>query len=209
MKKLAILLMVLCVLFTGCGFAGETYRNYVKAVLDCTYHEEYQAYQELTKASQLASEEIYETEEAALSQRLRDTYGVRTDMISEELIQEYTELAGTILKKTKYIVRDVIGNGANYTVVLVVSPIDFWEKAQEDIQEYYDGEFTEKYAKAPTRTAADRLEEEYASHVLEILTEHAETLAYLEPVIYTFTIENNGVTSQIWKDIDELILNLG
>lgn len=208
MKKLTPLLAVLCLILTGCGFARVTYREYITAVLDCTYHEEYQQYQEFTDASQLSAEAVYADEKSALSQRLRNTYGIQSDKISEDLIQSYDDLAGTILHKTTYSVRDVVNTDNTYIVVLVIAPIDFWQMTKFEVQDYYDFEFTEKYANAPTQAAADRLEEEFASRVLDILTEHVETLGYLEPIVYTFEIENNTISAQTWQEIDRLILNL-
>lgn len=208
MKKIAVLLVLCCILLTGCGFAGETYRTYITSVLDCTYHAEYKQYQELTGAGLMEAENIYTEEVLALSQYIRDTYGIQSDQISGEMTAGYTELAKKILQKTKYTVRDVTQTENSYTASLVISPVDFWTQSQADVQKYYEKEFMPKYTAAPTRTAADRLEEEYAEHILNILDSHAETIDYEEPVIYTFTIENTSVSADVWQDVDRLILNL-
>ncbi len=208
MRKLVPLLMLISVLVTGCGFAGETYGNYVTAILDCTYHNDYETYTKLTNASIQDAESIYIQEAERLTQRIYDTYGVKPDMISEETQNGYRTLAEKILQKTKYNIRDVMLTENTYTVVLVVSPIDFWQKSEEEVKTYYKGEFTRKYKKAPTRNEADKLEEEYAQKVLTILSKYAENLDYLEPVVYTFPIENTTVSSKDWQEIDKLILNL-
>ena len=96
----------------------------------------------------------------------------------------------------------------NYTVVLVISPIDFWDKAQDSVRTYYYSEFLHKYKTAPTREDADLLEEEYAFRVLELLMDDAENLDYLEPVVYTCNIENNTISPDDWTAIDKLVLNL-
>lgn len=208
MKKLIPLLLLLCVMLTACGFAGEAYRNYVTAILDTTYHNDYQEYQELTGAATPDADGLYRMEVNALSQAIREAYDIKSDKISEETIASYQQLAETILKKTKYTVRDVVHSEDTYTVVLVLSPVDFWQKSQDNIRKYYYSEFLHKYRTAPTEADADKLEEEYAFRVLEILQADVDTLGYLEPVVYTCQIENNTVSAQDWEQIDQLLLNL-
>lgn len=208
MKKLVPFFVIFCLLLSGCGFAGENYRNYVTAMLDCTYHDEKEEYQRLTNASHLNSEVFFTAEKNSLAQRLCDTYGIKSDKISEETKKGFSALAESILKKTKYTVRDVLHENDNYTVVLVISPVDFWNKAQDSVRKYYYSEFLHKYKTAPTREDADLLEEEYAFRVLEILMNEAEQIDYLEPVVYTCTIQNNTVSPDDWTAIDKLVLHL-
>lgn len=208
MRKLFPLLVICCVLLAGCGFAGENYRNYVTAILDCTYHGETSAYRELTNASELSANAVYENEFQALNQIIFDTYGIRTDLISEETRDGYKNLTKTLLLKTKYNVRDVMHENHAYTVVLVLSPVDFWERSQEKIRKYYYSEFFRKFRSAPTQADADKLEEEYASRILEILTDSAEHLDYFEPVVYSCTIQNNTVSAEDWQAVDRLLLHL-
>lgn len=209
MKKLIPLLLSVLILLTGCGFAGETYRHYVTAMLDCTYHNECDEYVELTENVTMPDASgIFMSEAQNLSQRIRDTYGIKSDLISVETLNAYTKLAETVLQKTKYTVRDVLFAEDTYTIVFVISPVDFWEISKEPVQKYYQGEFTRKYKKAPTKKDADKLEEEYARKVLEILTDCAENISYLEPVVYTAPIEHYTISPQDWQKIDNLILNL-
>ncbi len=208
MRKLLPLFLVLCLVLTGCGFAGESYRNYVMAVLDCTYHADCQEYCTMTNASVTDAEAFYAEKITEISRRIRDAYAVKSDLISEEILSGYDQLAGKILKNAKYTVRDVMHDGTDYTVALVVSPVDFWQRAEDSVRKYYYSDFLHQYKKAPTRIAADHLEEAYAAEVLDLLTEIAETPGYLEPVVYTFRIENTSVTAQDWQEIDKLILNL-
>ena len=208
MKKLFPLLVICAVLLTGCGFAGENYRNYVTAILDCTYHNESSSYRELTNASELSANAIYENEFQKLNQIIYDTYGIRTDLISEETREGYEALTKAVLMKTKYNVRDVMHEDSTYTVVLVLSPVDFWERSQEKVRIYYYSDYFRKFRTAPTRADADKLEEEYASRILEILTDSAEHLDYLEPAVYTCTIQNNTVSAEDWQEVDRLLLNL-
>ena len=208
MKKLFPLLVLCCALLAGCGFAGENYRNYVTAILDCTYHGESSAYCELTNVSELNAEAIYQTELQELYQMLFDTYGIRQDLISEETCDGYQAVARTVLQKTKYTVRDVMHENQAYTVVLVLSPVDFWKRSADKVRIYYYSEFFRKFRTAPTRADADKLEQEYASRILEILTDCAEQLDYLEPVVYSCKIQNNTVSAEDWQAVDKLLLNL-
>ena len=208
MKKLFPLLVLFCLMLTGCGFAGESYRNYVTAILDATYHNDYEVYQELTGATTPDADALFQAEAWALGQRIRDSYSIKSDKISPETLNAYTEFAGTVLKKTKYALWDVAHSDNQYTVILVISPLDFWEKAEDDIRKYYYSEFLRKFRTAPTEADADKLEEEYAFRVLEILESDLDSLDYLEPVIYTCYIENNTVSAQDWEAIDKIMLHL-
>jgi len=208
MKKLIPLFVMLCVMLTACGFAGDAYRNYVTAILDATYHNDYEEYQELTGAATPDAESLYKLEVEALSQAIRDAYDIKSDKISEEIIDSYDQLAEAVLEKTKYTIRDVMHSENNYTVVLVLSPVGFWENSQDNIRKYYYSEFLHKYRAAPTEADADKLEEEYAFRVLEILQSDVDTMEYLEPVVYTCQIQNNTVSAQDWQKIDQLLLNL-
>lgn len=209
MRKLCFINFMLCfVLLTGCGFAGGTYRNYVTALLDCTYHENFSAYEEFTGAGENAAETIFQNEKENLSTYILDTYGVKKNLISEELMQQYLDFSGEILHQVKYTVRDVLSDNGNYTVILVISPIDLWKKSNLEIKAYYRKKFTPKYQAAPTKTSADALEEEYAAEILKILTAHLETIGYLEPETYVFPIEHNTISSADWKEIDKRLLNL-
>ncbi|MDE7094322.1 MAG: hypothetical protein K2O52_05360 [Oscillospiraceae bacterium] len=213
MKKLRITAIFMCLLWilylTGCGFAGTTYKDYVQAVLDASYHNEYDAYHEMTICTIPEASDLFRNESNALSERMRTYYGVKSDMISQDTIQLYDKLAVEILKKTKYTVRDVLKTGEAYQVTLIISPIDFWEKSEPEIKAYYENEFTPKYEQASTQQKADLLEEVYAKQVYNILNQCMKNLDYLTPVEYDFTIGTGeyAVTGQIWKEIDSLLLN--
>ncbi|MBD5143389.1 MAG: hypothetical protein HDT22_07260 [Ruminococcus sp.] len=212
-NKLRITAIFMCLLWilnlTGCGFAGTTYKDYVNAVLDASYHNEYTAYHDMTICTIPEASDLFKNESSALSERMRIYYGVKSDMISQDTIQLYDTLAEEILKKTKYTVREVIKSGDAYQVTLIISPIDFWEKSEPEIKAYYENEFTPKYEQAPTQEKADKLEEVYAKQVYHILNQCMKNLDYLTPVEYHFTIGTGeyAVTGQIWKEIDSLLLN--
>lgn len=212
MKKMRITAIFMCLLWvlnlTGCGFAGTTYKDYVNAVLDASYHNNYTAYRDMTLCSTLDAELLFAIEETTLSERIRNYYGIKSDMISQDTIQLYDKLAEEILKKTKYTVREVLKTGEAYQVTLIISPIDFWEQSESKIKDYYENEFTPKYEQAPTQEKADKLEEVYAKQVYNILNQCMKNLDYLTPVEYNFTIGTGeyAVTGEIWKEIDSLLL---
>ncbi|MDE6004363.1 MAG: hypothetical protein K2G88_03155 [Oscillospiraceae bacterium] len=213
MKKLRITAIFICLLWvlnlTGCGFAGTTYKDYVQAVLDASYHNEYDAYHDMTISTIPEASDLFRNESSALSERMRNYYGVKSDMISQDTIELYDKLAVEILKKTKYTVRDVIKTENAYQVTLIISPIDFWEKSEPEIKAYYENEFTPKYKQAPTQEKANQLEEVYAKQVYNILNQRMKNLDYLTPVEYSFTIGTGEytVTGEIWQEIDKLLLN--
>lgn len=212
-KKVRITVILVCLLWvlhlTGCGFAGVTYQDYVQAVLDCSYHNEWQAYHDMTICTIPEAAALFDIEKTALSERIRNYYGVKSDMIAEKTIQQYDELAEEILMKTKYTVRDVRKTEEAYQVTLIISPIDFWEQSEPEVKNYYENIFTPKYTQAPTQIHADRLEEVYARQVYNILRQCVKNLDYQTPVQYDFTIGAGeySVTGDIWQEISALLLD--
>ncbi|MDE6088533.1 MAG: hypothetical protein K2G25_09130 [Oscillospiraceae bacterium] len=195
-------------LTTGCSFAGMTYQNYVQAVLDCSYHQNYQAYCDMTGHATLEAEALFAQEETSLSMRIRNYYGIRSDLISDEMIAQYNDLARQILKQTKYTIREVNRTGDVYQVTLILSPVDFWERTAPEIENYYENDFTPKYSRAKTQQKADMLEEVYARQVLRILEQSLEELDYLTPVQYDFIIGTGeySVRGTTWQEIDGILL---
>ncbi|MDE5753655.1 MAG: hypothetical protein K2H89_03815 [Oscillospiraceae bacterium] len=194
--------------FTGCGFAGTTYRDYVQAVLDCSYHGDYQAYCSMTIYTIPEATELFWDERDALSERIRNYYGIDSDKISEEMIGQYDTLAQQILMQTKYTIREVVQTDQAYQVTLILSPVDFWEKTAPEVKDYYENDFTPRYTRAKTKQKADMLEEVYARQVLRILNASLEELGYLEPVQYDFIIGTgeNNVSGTTWQEIDAILL---
>ncbi|MDE5768885.1 MAG: hypothetical protein K2H82_05820 [Oscillospiraceae bacterium] len=212
-KKLKNNMFLFCsagimLLTTGCSFAGVTYQNYVQAVLDCSYHQNYQAYCDMTDHTISEAEALFLNEKISLSTRIRHYYGIKSDFISEEMIQQYDDFAGEILKQTKYTIREVNRTGDVYQVTLILSPVDFWERTAPEIENYYENDFTPKYSRAKTQQKADMLEEVYARQVLRILEQSLKELDYLVPVQYDFTIGTgeNSVQGTTWQEIDSILL---
>lgn len=209
LRRMAVMLCLSGVmLVTGCGFAGVTYQNYVQAVLDCSYHENFQAYCDLTDHTIQEAEQLFQDEKTALSTRIRNYYGVKSDFISEEMTAQYDELAGEILNRTKYTIREVNRTGDAYQVTLILSPVDFWERTAPAVESYYENDFTPKYTRAKTQQKADMLEEVYARQVLRILERSLEELDYITPVQYDFIIGTgeNSVRGTTWQEIDGILL---
>ncbi|MDE6729216.1 MAG: hypothetical protein K2J71_00365 [Oscillospiraceae bacterium] len=214
LKKLEYAMILFCsagimLLATGCSFAGVTYQNYVQAVLDCSYHENYQPYCDMTDHTTSEAEALFLNEKISLSTRIRNYYGVKSDFISEDMIQQYDDFAEEILKQTKYTIREVNRTGDVYQVTLILSPVDFWERTAPEIEAYYENDFTPKYARAKTQEKADMLEEVYARQVLQILKRSLKDLDYLTPVQYDFTIGmgENSVRGTTWQEIDAILLD--
>ena len=209
MRRCIALFLICAVMLTGCGFAGTSYKNYVTAVLDSTYHHDYQAYLDMTTATVPDADGMFGYEASVLSDYIQAYFGLKPELISEDMHQGYQKLAEKILQKTKYTVRDVVKSENGYDVTLMLSPIDFWEQTAPEVTAYYENDFTERYSKAPTKESADKLEEVYAFQVLKILNAHADTVSYEPAVTYQFHIQSgeNGVSAQTWEEIRHLLLN--
>ncbi len=201
---------------TGCVNDAKTYTNYIQATLDCTYFGETAEYMELTESTQAEADEVYASQIEYTANIICNYLYVDMNYVTEETMDGYEEAAELLLSKMKYEVEPAEKSGDSYHITIKCEPIDCWEAIGEDIDEFYAGEFGDRYNEVASGTSEEELaaiEEEYAVEVLEIVNAHFADLSYKEPVSKIVEIVEDedgfyGIADQDWYDIDDILMDL-
>lgn len=201
---------------TGCANDAKTYTDYIQATLDCTYFGETAEYMKLTESTLAEAEEVYAAQIEYTAEVICYCLDVDTNYVTEETMDGYEETAETLLSKMKYVVEPAEKSGDSYHITIKCEPINFWEAVTEKVDEFYAGEFGDRYNEVINGTSEEALaalEEEYAVEVLEIVNTNLAELSYKEPVSKIVEIVEDedgyyGIADEDWYDIDDLLMDL-
>lgn len=205
--------LLLCLL-TGCGGASQSYRDYVDAVLLCTYRGETAAYLQLTGAEESAAQAIHDAEIAHVADMLCYQATVDPAHINADTRTGFEGLAKTLMGRFRYQTTQANFDGTAYRVTVSASPTDFWTQALPALERVYKQDFAERFYKAPADSQElFFLEAEWGERVLTVLTPYIEEISYGEPETVTVfvRVDENGrytVSAQDWEQIDRVLLGL-
>lgn len=218
MKKIAAIAAAITMgaALTGCTNDAKTYTDYIKATLDCTYFGETAEYMKLTESTQEEADEVYASQIEYTASVLCYYLDVNMDYVTEETMDGYEETAEALLSKMKYEVEPAEKSGDSYHITIKCEPINCWEAIGEDVDEFYTGEFGDRYNEVVNGTSEEdlaALEEEYAVEVLEIINTNLTDLSYKEPVTKIVEIVEDedgfyGISDEDWYDIDDILMDL-
>lgn len=218
MKKITAIVAAIAMgaALTGCESAAQTYTKYIQATMDCTYRGETAEYMKLTESTQTEADEVYASQIEYTANIICNYLYVDMNYITEETMDGYKDAAEVLLSKMKYEVETAEKSGDSYHITIKCEPINCWEAIGTEIDEFYSGEFGDRYNEAAYGTSEDELaalEEEYAIEVLEIVNAHFADMSYKEPaskIVEIVEDENGyyGIADQDWYDIDDLLMDL-
>lgn len=215
MKKIAAFTaaLVMCAGLAGCASQKETYTSYIQSVLDCTYLGEMDKYMEMTDSTQEEAEDVYQSQVDYVTELICYQYAVEVDYITEETLAGYEALAKDLLSKVKYTVDPAVKSGDSYHITVNCEPIDLWDITYDAVEEFYNGDFGERYNAVTTEEELTELEEEYAVEVLEIVTTALPEMGYgaVQTKIVEITVDEDGmygISDDDWIEIDDKLLNL-
>lgn len=186
-------LIVICVLFTGCGKKFDA-SGYTQAVLDVSYKNEIQKYVELTKSTEEEANQIFEDNlQSNLEMMLQAFNGYE---LSEELMEKYRVLFRDMMKQVKYTVGEAKETeDKNFEVDVTVEPMlifnDTYAELQKQSEDYATQVTNEVMNGAPLPS-----DEEMLSHVFEIyyniLRNYVDQgMKYGEPQTVTIHVNKN------------------
>lgn len=207
-----ILALLLCL--TGCGNAAATYTQYVQAIMDCTYHAQTEEYIRLTGVPEEEALAVHETQVQRTAELMCMKMSVKLGMLSEKTAEGYTALAEALLAQVRYSVESAVKSEGDFRVSVTAEPIVFWETALPEVEQLYENDFAERFARAEGNDLRlSRLEEEWGRRVLEILNGCAAETAYKEPVGTLVVITGNAdgryaVPESAWLRLDALLLGI-
>lgn len=219
MKKSINLIIVLTItiLLTGCFNNDKNkteYKDYIQSAMDASYLGKSSQYLELANTTKEDAEELYNSTIEYLSYSLMKYNNVNYDVINNDIIEKYNELAKKALTKTKYVINDARKVDGIYQVKLEITPLDVWESTYDEVEEYI-AEFIDKYPNYDSMTDEEliELEEEYAENILEILTPYVDNMTYKDTVNKIVEIQFDedglyGISDDEWNDIDDYVMGI-
>ena len=206
----------LSLLLSGCFLdkKAEEYGQYVKSAMDASYLGEFDNYLELADTTEEDSIELYNNTISYLAYAIMDYNYVNYDVISEETIEKYYELAKKALQKTNYKVNDAKKVDGIYQVKAEITPIDVLESTYDDVDEYIDI-FNAKYPDLSSLSTEKLIEaeEEYADEILKIITPYVDNMNYKDTISKIVEIQFDddglyGISEDEWEDIDNYVMGL-
>lgn len=219
MKKFIALttIFAITILSTGCltkNDESQKYSDYIKSAMDASYLNNNTKYLELADVTEDDTKELYDNTVEYLAYSIMNYNNVNYDVISDDIIDEYIDLAIKALNKTKYTINDARKVDGKYQVKLEIEPLNFWESSYDDVDNYIE-EFSNKYNDSDSMTDEEikLAEEEYANKVLDILTPYIKDMDYKEKVNKIVEIEIDkdgkyGISDNDWNDIDDYVMGI-
>ena len=219
MKKFIALttIFAITILSTGCltkNDESQKYSDYIKSAMDASYLNNNTKYLELADVTEDDTKELYDNTVEYLAYSIMNYNNVNYDVISDDIIDEYIDLAIKALNKTKYTINDARKVDGKYQVKLEIEPLNFWKSSYDDVDNYIE-EFSNKYNDSDSMTDEEiaLAEEEYANKVLDILTPYIKDMDYKEKVNKIVEIEIDkdgkyGISDNDWNDIDDYVMGI-
>lgn len=217
---MAIMLMMAFTV-TGCKDAGTKsealiYKNYIEAVMDCSYHGETERYLEVVDAEESEAKEVYEGTVEYYAVQLMEYNAVSSEYISEDLYNKYVELAGKIMAKTKYNVNEATKVNGEYQVKIEIYPVDINDISYDDIEKCIN-DFEKQLDGVDTQALSDeewaQYEEAYGENVYNVLSSYVDKIGYKDVVSKIVIIQldedgNYGLSEEEWYDIDDYVVDM-
>lgn len=133
--------------------------------------------------------------------------------VTEEIKNEYSEIAKTLLAKAKWEISKLDVSDYEYsgTVELTLYPTNYLYIIEDKVNGVIDA-YNTKYADVDFDTVDDatytEMECDYANMVLEAIKGMENEVEYADPVVKTYEIAEEVLTDEEWEEIDDIIMGL-
>lgn len=189
---LFVLLFTITVQTTGCALfysKSEKYQEYVKNLLDANYKGEFTEFMEMTDADEESVQAVYDDGIEYLTDALITYYGIQL-VDNGDIRSQFVEITRNIYKNAKYEVQPAVKDKetGNYTVEVLIYPIDILDTTYDDVITYIDGFNTRKQDGYYDNYEIEEYEVEFAQGLIDILNDAIPTISYKDPVSVTVTI---------------------
>lgn len=207
-KGLALVLSM-ALFLTGCTSIKEKLgvafpvKEYVESVLETVYHGEYEEYQKYTEesvASAKAWHEQYVEEEASYFAEY-----LHIEPVSKKGEERLKKLIEELYKQVRFEVQEPIRNDAGQLVEVVVYPLDFFQEAGEELNEYIRN-FNQALAGGEYDTmSSEEQRAKYEAELLAICEKYKEIPASSYQISVNLTLkELEGGYYQITNGFEKL-----
>jgi len=183
MSLLALLLVFVMVLLTGCGgMSKEDAKAYAQSVLDAQYKGEFKEYIKQTEATEKEAKELYE---GNLDQLLTEA-GIDKSTLSEEMVENYRNLFLDIGKKVDYKLGDAKeADDDSFTIDVKIKPLTAFEGLDDEVLSAVQSEL----ADAQEIPAQDKINELVYGKMYELLSEKIANPEYGDEQVVTIHVK--------------------
>ena len=182
-KKIAgvVLAAVTALSITACGgFSAEDASAYVKSALDAEYKADFDEYIKQTDSTQEEAEAMYQEGLDTITAG----FGLDSLGISDELAEQYRDVAADLLVLAKYEVKDAAEEGDGYAVEVSYEPYVGMQNLDQDL----NAALEEITASISDIQSEEELNEMVFQKVLEILQQKVAEPEYGEAETYTIHV---------------------
>ena len=182
-KKIArvVLAAVTALSITACGgFSAEDASAYVKSALDAEYKADFDEYIKQTDSTQEEAEAMYQEGLDTITAG----FGLDSLGISDELAEQYRDVATDLLALAKYEVKDAAEEGDGYAVEVSYEPYVGMQNLDQDL----NAALEEITASISDIQSEEELNEMVYQKVLEILQQKVAEPEYGEEETYTIHV---------------------
>lgn len=210
--RLLWLLVAAALTLSACGSDkyAKRYQNYVKSLIALNYLGVTDEDVKTAGTTDSDANTVYNDNIEFLANNIISYYNVMIDN-APEMKQGFVDLAAKIYGKVNYSVSKAYPYGSVYLVDVTIHPIDLFSQSSAEVAAYVYG-FNEAVANGKYddyELAA--YEKEFASGLLNILNEAAETMTYADPVTLTVEIveteDGYSIRERDLMDIDACMFN--
>lgn len=177
---------------TGCLHRKKTaYQGYMQNILDVNYKGDFDGYVKDNDGTEEDASVMYSDTIDYLANQLINHYSLN-NAESDDVTAIFDETAKVIYAKSKYEVSKAYKNGEDYYVDVTVYPMNILNQAFDDVFSYID-EYNKKIAAGDfNNTAKEDYEKEFAQGIADILQEKSANMDYLNPVVVSVKIVDDG-----------------
>lgn len=195
-------------LLTGCAMLSFPAEEYVQALCDVYYREEFEDYQTLTGAKEQEVQKDYEEALFVQAQIYMDYFGV--DDLDEETMGQLEQFVQKVYAYADYDVSSVEEKGNDFCVKVEIKPLAFYKLAQKEIESYQE-DFRQKTEDGEYLKLEDTAyQSEYVQGLLEVYEQHLEELEYEDKVTCQLVLQKSGkeyvVLEKDFAKLDEIVV---
>lgn len=220
MKKIGRVLLVFCLSLglVGCVEDGSNYATkYVKAILDTSYYNDHEIYEEITLTSSDENDENYEL---GIQNKVEEFfYYWEIEYIDDEMYEEVVTIYKELYLQAKYEVNDATEiSSTEYEVIVDIYPISIVETITAEMTEYVTV-LNEKYSEYDyTNMSSEEYDalyiaydNEWSDAIISAYQEKIENITYneVESVVVSVSVDSDNiysVESSILTEIDSYIV---
>ena len=188
-------------------------RTFIDSSMKASFYNETEEYVANLYDTKEGADALYESEVAYFVSYIMYYVDIDESYMTDEIISEFSEIAKTVLSKTKWEINELDVEEDEYsgTVELALYPTNYFDVIDSKVDEVIDT-FNVKYETVDWNNISDSeletIEIDYANMVLEAIKGMENDVESAEAVVKTYEISDNIFTDEQWNEIDDIIMGI-